>query len=587
MATADTRSEVEIAKSVKRLEKLVSMHGDNPAEIKKQQQDRKQILDKEKILQERWLISIEEAKKQKMKERQTTKGLFSLIKNDAMHYFDTEKSNQITWGNLWKTFTGSMRDWFDAASKQRTVLGATLRLGASLWKATHTHIIGTIKNVFSKIGSHMREVLGELAEVFDVVKDAIKSAFSFIKDSIFGFMEKVPPADRKRNKLLQYLVNHFRRQEKRELISLGKESNPFNMMSILGGLAIATAFVLGAVVRKFILPFEMAYKAMRLGGAFKAIFSFITSFNFFAKIIFGIKWTFIKWGRYLENLLGGVGWISKFGGIVGKLFGAFAKGFKIFGWPLTIAIAVYDFITGIMKSSGSFLDRLKGGFTKALMGIIELPIRFVSWVAEGLLKGLFGIEVDGLADKILDPIKGFINFWVDTMFGPLLNFVEAFWSKDGNIFEKFWAGIMAVFDGWGKWYDDYIKPVLNFLGIGGNEEEVDTTGTLRTKRGNIDISPGGGVNSPQNTLLRVSQAEADKKVMEQKQTSDNIVSAIQQQTTDTIKGVKGIADNTEMGSNNNTIIAGGGGGAMAAAPELPDGLYDQNGIALQNAGGQH
>ena len=582
MATTDTRSEAEIAKSVKRLEKLVSMHGENPAEVKKQQQDRKEVLAKEKILQERWLLSLEEAKKQKMKERQTTMGLFSLIKNDAKQYFDTEKSNQITWGNLWKTFTGSIKDWFDAASKQRTILGATLRLGASLWKATHEHVIGTIKNVFGKIGSQMREVLGELAEVFDVVKDAIKSAFNFIKDSLFGFMEKVPPADRKRNKLLQYMVNYFMRQEKRELISLGKDAKGIGLMSILGGLAIATAFILGAVVRKFLMPFELAYKAMRLGRAFKAIFSFITSFKFFAKIIFGIKWTFIKWGRYLGNLLGGVGWISKFGGIVGKLFNAFARGFKIFGWPLTIAWAVYDLITGIMDTEGSWLEKLKGGFTKALMGIIELPIRFVSWVAEGLLKGLFGIEVDGLADKILDPIKGFISFWVDTMFGPLLNFVEAFWSKDGNIFEKFWAGIMAIFDGWGKWYDDYIKPVLNFLGIDTDTQDTGE-GKLRTKRGNIDVTPGGGVNSKQNTLLRVSQAEANKRAMEQKQSSDNIVNAIQKQTDD----VKGIAKKTNIG-NNTTVIAGGGGGgmAMAQSPELPDGLYDVNGLSLQNAGGQ-
>ena len=62
MATADTRSQDEIAKSVKKLEKLVAMHGENPAEVKAQKQERKKILDKEKMLQERWIQQLEEKK---------------------------------------------------------------------------------------------------------------------------------------------------------------------------------------------------------------------------------------------------------------------------------------------------------------------------------------------------------------------------------------------------------------------------------------------------------------------------------------------------------------------------------------------
>ena len=580
MATADTRSQDEIAKSVKKLEKLVAMHGENPAEVKAQKQERKKILDKEKMLQERWIQQLEEKKKIDLKQQQTTKSLYTLIKQDAAQYFDQSEKNMITWGGLFKTFKTSLKDWFDAASQQRTMLGATLRLGSSLWKATHTHIIGAVKNVFSKIGSHMREVLGELAEVFDIVKDAMKSVFSFIKDSIFGFMAKVPPQDRKRNKLLQYIVNYFRRQEKRELVKLGKVAKKGMGLALLSGIAVAAAFVFGAMVRKFLLPFELAFKALKLGKFLNVIKNLIPSS--FLTSMFKIKWTFIKWGRTLGNVLGGVGWISKFGGIVGKLFNAFARGFKIFGWPLTIAIAVYDLITGIMDTEGSWLEKLKGGFTKALMGIIELPIRFVSWVAEGLLKGLFGIEVDGLADKILDPIKGFISFWVDTMFGPLLNFVEAFWSKDGNIFEKFWAGIMAVFDGWGKWYDDYIKPVLNFLGI--DTDTPDTgEGKLRTKQGNIDVTPDGGVNSKQNTLLRVSQAEADRKKIEIDQNSNNIIAAIEKQTEDTIDGVKGIAKDQKPDNSTNTAIVQGGGGAISQAPELPSGL-SETGLLMNQAG---
>lgn len=580
MATADTRSQDEIAKSVKKLEKLVSMHGENPAEVKAQKQERKKILDKEKMLQEQWLLAIEETKKAKLKETQTTKSLFTMIKSDAKQYFDTEKNNQITWGNLWKTFTGSIKDWFDSASKQRTMLGATLRLGASLWKATHEHVIGTIKNVFSKIGSHMREVLGELAEVFDVVKDAMKSAFRFIKDSLFGFMEKVPPADRKRNKLLQHMVNYFMRKEKRELIDLGRDKRGgFGWMTILGGLAMATAFILGAVVRKFILPFEMAYKAMRLGRAFKGIFSFITSFKFFAKIIFGIKWTFIKWGRYLGELLGGVGWISKFGGIVGKLFNAFARGFKIFGWPLTIAIGVYDFITGIISTHGDWKTKLAGGFKKAIRGFIELPIRFISWVAEGLLKGLFGIEVTGLADKILGAIDGFIDFWVDTMFGPLINFIDGFWNTKGNIFDKFFGGIMKLLAGFGKYYDDYIKPVLGWLGIDDKEKveglNIEQKRTTSEKMGFIEERP----------IDRVSQAEADRRKSESDNNTRRLIEATEKQTKDITNGVKGIADDQEKTKQSNTAIAvGGGSPAIQAAPELPDGDTTWSGM-LNQAGG--
>lgn len=296
MATAtETRSNVEIAKSIK---KMVDKVGGNDAEAKKEKKERQDLLRHEAILQEKTLLILEEQKKERLKQKQTTSSLFSMIKFDANQYFDDTKKNMITWGGLFTAFSESVKSWFDAASKQRTILGATLRLGASLWKATHTHIISAVKNVFSKIGSHMREVLGELAEVFDAVMNVFKSAFNFLKDSIFGFMARVPPGDRIRNKLLQKMVNYFRKQDKLEMIKLGKSTKVDNWL--LAGLALLTAGIIGGIIRKYLLPFELAFRAMRIGPALAWVGRWLGKFAIVGKMLAPFIGAGGIWGKIIE-----------------------------------------------------------------------------------------------------------------------------------------------------------------------------------------------------------------------------------------------------------------------------------------------
>jgi hypothetical protein len=298
----------------------------------------------------------------------------SFIGLEAKKYFAETEKNMVTWGGLAKSIGTGVKDWFNAASKQNTMLGRTLRLGASLWKGVNDHIIGTVKNVFGKIGSQMREVLGELAEVFDFIKGIFMGLFNFVKDAFLGFFKRVPPHDRKRNKLLQKMVDFMRRAEKRDMLEFMVPDEA--IQGLLLPLAMIAAAIVGGMAARFMAPFKAIWQVTKLGIAFKKIKDFFLSIKFFANKVFFIKWTFIKWGRKIADMFGKVGPFMKFAGVLSKLGRAFAWGFRVLGWPLTILIGIFDFIKGVVTSDAeTWAGRIMDGLKAAVEGFLGLPIR--------------------------------------------------------------------------------------------------------------------------------------------------------------------------------------------------------------------
>ena len=569
MATAETRTNEQILKAINRMSDKV---GGNDAQQKKEKEARQKLLKQETILKERMLILLEEQKKERLKEKQTTMSLFSMIRTNATQYFDETKKNQITWGGLFQNFGESVKDWFDAASKQRTILGATLRLGASLWKATHTHIISAVKNVFSKVGSHMREVLGELAEVFDVVMNVFKSAFNFLKDSLFGFMARVPPADRKRNKMLQFIVNYFRRQEKLELIKLGKSTKVDNWL--LAGLALVTAGIIGGIIRKYLLPFEIAFKALRIGKAFGWIGKFFMKFALVGKMLAPFVGAGGMWDKIIKYSLKLGALFPKFAAGLKLMGWAFKIGFKFFGWPLQILLAAYDFITGFNAAPGDFRNKMKGGLKKMVMGFLELPIKILAWLYEQFT----GQTTSG--DKWVKEFEEGID--------PLLNFASTFLTGGG-----FFESLLKMMEGFDEIQREKIKPIMDFIksikdfplpvmpmfGSGGPapktidqmsnkdaefQKKVDQTwhdwtfGLLGTDRS--------------STIDKVSQAEADKKSAEAEGNTKQITTAIKKQTKESLEGQKKIAEDNQANTQVAVQTGTTGGGGSYEIPQLPEGV---------------
>ena len=466
MAKSQEKSLEEVAENTKRFVKLLEMHGANSAEVKAEKKEEKELRNQEKLLQEKWLGIVDSEKKELEKKKQTFTSMTGFIGIETKKYFATTEKNMVTWGGLAGSLKTGIKDWFSATMKQRTVLGSTLRLGASLWKATHTHIITRVKDIFGKIGSQMREVLGDLAEVFDVIKGAFVSVFKFFKDTLFSRFEKVPPHQKRRNKILQKMLNYFTRREKIDLISAGKKKVGSLSAYMIGGMILAA--ILAGLVRKFLLPFEIIYRSMKIGRMVRWVKGGLAKLRIFASLF--QKLQVFKMGMILKFI---VRWqkfalfLPKIASGLGLLFKAARFGFKFLGWPIQILFSLYDFVKGFMNTEGNLADKLLGGLKKVFLGFFELPVKLIGWVVEKVL-GLFGIKVDGVADKILGFFLGIIEGYVAWL-RPWIGFFEGFFSTEGSFIDKLKGGFEGWIDGmldFFTWFSDKWDGFAEYWGFG-------------------------------------------------------------------------------------------------------------------------
>ena len=577
VATAEQKSQEEVAKSVKRISELLAMHGANPAQVKAQKKEDKELRNQEKDLLNKWVDVIDQQKKDLEKRTVKVSSMTSFIGLEAKKYFAETERNMVTWGGLAKSIGSGVKDWFNAAMKQNTMLGATLRLGATLWKGVNDHIIGAIKNVFGKIGSQVREVMGELAEVFDVIAGVFKSAFNFIKDSFLGFFARVPPQDRLRNRLLQRMLDFMRRREKRDFLEMGRGTGGGDKGFWLI-VAMIAAGLIGGFIRKFLLPFELLIKVSKLGVFTAKFWAWIKGFSFVGKLLAPI----IGVGGMMDKVVVWAGkfavWFPKFSQGLGFLFKALKFGFKFIGWPIQIIFSVIDFIQGFRKTEGNIAQKIIGGLKNVVKGFIELPVRLIGWVIEKVL-GLFGVKVEGVADKIMKVIDTVLKLGMGWL-KPIIGFFEGFFSTEGNIFKKLIGGVKGFFDGLKSMFMtiagllpesmqkniikfftafeaffemliDKFKGLLEWFGIEFNTPESGTTTTMAPVKGD---------------LMQVTQAEAAKYDAERDAYNAGVTGAIETQTKKTIEAQKRLAK--QQGDAMAVAITGGGAGGTA--PGSPD-----------------
>jgi len=461
----------ELNKSVQQIVKLLSI-GVSPA-------DAKRIADMESETAKQEKDNVEKKKSQQSK--------------DGKFWSDNIK----TWTQLGKFMTKGTKAWFAKQMKATGLLGSTLRMGANIWSNLNTHIIQNLRNAFSSITSHVKEVLGPVYEAFESIKNVFTGVFKFFKGTIMGIGAKVKPEDKWRNKLLQKILKVNKDQwsyivggKKGSFVDKlqGKEKlKGWGKFLLVLGVILAAA--LGAAVRKFILPFEIMGKMIsksfigktfmtlvrffaRIGKAIKGLFgksTIVTKvigvmrkvFGFFGKLlkpfakifgvigkVFGYIGKAFKWvAGIVKTVIGFFKTLAPATGILAKLGRAFMAGFKVLGWPLTIVIGIYDFIRGFIDTEGTLWDKIKGGFQAALMGFIEMPIRFISWLIEKVA-GFFGIEITGLADGILGWISKGFNKLLDLVLNlPLISFLVGFFGTEGTFMEKLKGGFNNMVKG--------------------------------------------------------------------------------------------------------------------------------------------
>ncbi|GAF78375.1 unnamed protein product, partial [marine sediment metagenome] len=171
--------------------------------------------------------------------------------------------NIKTWTQLGTFMTKGVKTWFNKAMKANNKLGSTLRLGANIWKNLNEHIIQNLRNAFGSITSHVKEVLGPVAEAFDAIKNVFSGVFKFFKGTFLGVGAKVKPEDKFRNKLLQKMLKYLKPKDLTkgafvEGLDKKKEKKGWGKFLLILGMILAAA--LGAYLRKFLMPFEIMGK---------------------------------------------------------------------------------------------------------------------------------------------------------------------------------------------------------------------------------------------------------------------------------------------------------------------------------------
>lgn len=565
MAQQDTNLP-EINKGIQQIVKLLSV-GASPADAKK-------IAEMES----------ETAKQEKDNvEKKKTEGA-----KESKYWSDNIK----TWTQLGKFMTKGTKAWFSKQMEANTKLGSTLRMGANIWKNLNEHVIQSLRNAFGAITGHVKEVLGPVADAFGAVKDALGGVFKFFKGTIMGIGAKVKPEDKFRNKMLQKMLKYLKpKVDKGAFVeSLKKEKKPKGLAKFLLLLGVVLAAALGAYLRKFLLPFEIAGKVIgkpfikffgwlgkigkMIGGLFSKIPGVGKFFKSIGKLFGWIGKLFAPVVKIVKQVIGWVGKLAPAAGGLAKLGRAFMYGFKILGWPLTILIGIYDFIMGFIDTEGTLLDKIKGGFQAALMGFIEMPIRFISWLIEKVA-GFFGIEITGLADGILGWISGMFDKLLDLVLNlPLIAFLVGFFSTEGTFMEKLKGGfnnmvkgLITLFATIWNWIVDLAYKLLpdwiaNKIGLKKMEVPGQSVST-------------GGSTSDEESKNKEAQSAAKKK-----QKDDAEKAAIEQE-----KIAKAQLEATKAAGATTAAAVGGQGGQGGQGggdiPQIPDEV-DNWGVTSKN-----
>ena len=502
--------------------------------------------------------------------------------------------NIKTWTQLGNFMTKGTKAWFKKQMKATGFLGSTLRMGANIWKNLNEHIIQSLRNAVGAITGHVKEVLGPVADAFGAVKDALSGVFNFFKGTIMGIGAKVKPEDKSRNKMLQKILAAVKPDKKGAFVEgLNKPKKPKGWAKFLLLLGIVLAAMLGAYIRKFLLPFEVLGKMVgksfigktfmklirffaKIGKAVKGLFGkskFVTKvFSIIGKAFSWIGKLFKPVIKIVGKIIGWFGKIAPAAGALAKLGRAFMFGFKILGWPLTIIIGIIDFIKGFTSTEGTLWDKIKGGLKAAIFGFIELPIRFLAWLIEKVL-GFFGVSVEGLGDKIMDWISGFLDLILDlNPLKPIFDFFTGFFGTEGTFVEKLKGGLGNMIAGvvnlfarvWNTMVEYAYKLlpdwVVNKLGI----KKIDVPG-----------GTSGGSTSDAESKNKEAQAAAKKKEMEEAEKARIEQERIAKEQLEATKNA-GATTAAAVGGQ-----GGQGGNAGGDIPQIPDEV-DNWGVTSKN-----
>lgn len=471
-------------------------------------------------------------------------------------YLAKTEENQITWGGLGNAMKKGVTDWFEKASKQQTMLGTTLRFASFVAKSWQM-AAQQFSKVFSTIGGHVREVLGPVASAFDTAKEALMGTFNFIKGTISHFRAQTPPADKRRNKLLQGIVKELTKQRKGAFTEgLGKKDKK-GMPGMLTLLLATLGAVIGGVVAAILMPFTLLLKVLRTIGIVATKIPKVGQiFSWFGKL-FG----------FIGKIGKGVAWLLSKIPIVRTLFAGFKVGFKFLGWPIQIIFLLIDFIKGFQEkygTSGSIIQAIGAGLKSAFLGFLELPVKLIGWLIDKVL-AMFGVESAGSAGKIMGFLgKAFDMYWgyIKWIFNTIGVFFKLIAKLLGPVVK--WAmdkitPILKLLVEAGKWFVDTlwgkIKKVLGFFGWKGGGEEEEKHPLKKGNQADIDAEMERQRRAKVEAEKKKAEAEAKARAEQERIAKEQL-------------------EAQRQAANNAAMAVGGQGGPGAEGgemlPQIPD-----------------
>jgi len=412
---------------------------------------------------------------------------------------------------------------------------------------------GYFQKLFSTFTSHLREILGPVADAFDFVKEQLTNAWNTMK----GVWTKLFISTGIQQKFMKGLFDIFRRSEKEKAREPGIKKTVLGFFRILGGIiGIMIGAILGILVKPIQLllwPIKMIFAGLvlivkgiiKLGKWTKKIISGTTIgtkfFGWVGDFFKSIGKTRLK---FLKPLITGFGKVTKFFGWIGSLFGKLGRfgisigkvlkkipgithllagvkfGLKWIGWPLTIFLGLISGFKAFFSTKGSIVERVIAGFTAMFDSIFELPIKILAWLPTKILS-LFGIDFD-VGNYIINFWHDVIGFVIETVTGwfTMDNLV---WLKDKskeifdsitNLFDSIknvFTRIISIFSG--SNFKDWMLSIMSGGKFGKTIGEIWDDTSLSPSSGNIGSAVSNNIKAKQE----IGAANSEEMVKELKE----------------------------------------------------------------------
>jgi|GEM_PF-5493680 len=393
------------------------------------------------------------------------------------------------------------------------------------------NLSGTLKGLAGDVSGKFQEILSdELQYGLDIAKTGWARMTGFISPITKPFTQLIKhwilqvPMFKRMTGWIGDLAGIEKMRRKEELAQRGIKAKGW-LAELLDLLFLPLALILGmigAVVRKILLPFEIVFKLWKaflltpgkwawakialFKKMFESVWHAIIGQKNIGQLSLAIEWYYRKFMKtirhnkainflfiVIEKVFKTIGWIagwigktiggtfkmimaagkklvdifnwfSKIPGL-GILFRALKVGFKFLGWPLQILLSAIDFIKGFVKTEGNFLEKLKGGLTSMITKFLEFPVRLLAgvydWIMEQL--GLRKKGDPGSGDKAMNILTDLVSRAI----GGLGNLVQSFIDlvKDAIVWIQ--ESIMNIKVWWYNFLTEY--PTIGKMISGGEE----------------------------------------------------------------------------------------------------------------------